>query len=610
MADQPHGFRIAIICALPLEYDAVTLAFNELWSEASVPQGTLPEGYSRCKTGRIESHNIILLLLTGIGMISAASAATALRAAHPQLELAVLAGICGGVPSPGTEHEVLLGDVVISKKLIEYDLGRQYPGMFTRKETGDDTLGRPNKKIRSLLTTFSTKLGLKGLQARTTEIMEQLQRTAIEAKRRDYYVRPAYYLRPPAIEDILYEPENLHRHRQSSDCKQKVENFYRHTESPDHCNDDEDGIKSIVSGPEDIQSQDGSGSVRWEVRTAAVSYLAELLINDPNLAPLYVDAAKRLEDDRFFRNHGRLLKRYYLSLRSQSPNQKQKVAIEFLRPRSHRKLISLSVREKVLSYDKTRRDKVHATLPQEDERNLTLERFLNGVETPSHGHSPDSTELSPYYDEDESSSDEEDRESINTLVDLEETRSFFVSGTPLTNFKTELRNFLYPAREGVSRKLEFQLVPVGEATVPNNFRCAEFPPESEVKEGNYLYEPVPMFDVELASIPLWHLTRPGQHSDKYWITTFPKKLRYPLHREPGVYVKPTIGWGIRINEAFNLHHFLFLILLVIVIIGVIMGIYLALTADDSSAFGLAAFLAAASAIYIPYQYFAWKEKLE
>ncbi|GJD05372.1 hypothetical protein CH63R_03358 [Colletotrichum higginsianum IMI 349063] len=119
-----------------------------------------------------------------------------------------------------------------------------------------------------------------------------------------------------------------------------------------------------------------------------------------------------------------------------------------------------------------------------------------------------------------------------------------------------------------------------------------------------------MFDVELASIPLWHLTRPGQHSDKYWITTFPKKLRYPLHREAGVYVKPTIGWGIRVNEALNLHHFLFLILVVIVFIGVIMGIYLACTADDSSAFGLAAFLAAASAIYIPYQYFAWKEKLE
>ncbi|TID01707.1 hypothetical protein CH35J_004728 [Colletotrichum higginsianum] len=158
--------------------------------------------------------------------------------------------------------------------------------------------------------------------------------------------------------------------------------------------------------------------------------------------------------------------------------------------------------------------------------------------------------------------------------------------------------------------VRFQLVPVGEATVPNNFKCAEFPPESEVKAGNYLYEPVPMFDVELASIPLWHLTRPGQHSDKYWITTFPKKLRYPLHREAGVYVKPTIGWGIRVNEALNLHHFLFLILVVIVFIGVIMGIYLACTADDSSAFGLAAFLAAASAIYIPYQYFAWKEKLE
>ncbi|KAK1589783.1 uncharacterized protein LY79DRAFT_234649 [Colletotrichum navitas] len=162
--------------------------------------------------------------------------------------------------------------------------------------------------------------------------------------------------------------------------------------------------------------------------------------------------------------------------------------------------------------------------------------------------------------------------------------------------------------------VRFQLVPVGEATVPNHFKCGEFPPCSEAKAGNYLYEPVPMANVALASIPLWHLTRPGRHSDKYWITTFPKKLRYPLRREAEVYGKPVIGWGIRVNECFNWGQFLFLILTVIVIIGAIMGAYLALRADDSSGFGLAAFLAAflaaVAAIYIPYQYFAWKEKLD
>ncbi|KAK1970766.1 hypothetical protein LY78DRAFT_209724 [Colletotrichum sublineola] len=490
---------------------------------------------------------------------------------------------------------------------------------------------------------------------------------------------------------------------------------------------------------------------------------------------------------------------------------------------------------------------------QYEERNLTLERYLNNIEPTSKGLPADAVETAPDFDEDQSSMDEEDYRSINSLVDLEETRSFFVSGKPLAKFKAEFRDFLNIGREqgkdtpqmestksverpkvlcwraklsawifdlcsppkpgnqrvryicecgdnmfldvrepspggigrfrerfardglasfaaaqdsttdvpsgvspppaahlrherspstasnqgseltssssttrssnsstsslsdepslreepsnpqyllvcinqkslpilvhiecssfendqylcreilenyrmiredatwktaflvplsvanvinGVSKFLEqrtpswlqwisrlfrslsdtslfkmdtgdfvrFQLVPVGEADVPNHFKCAESsPPCSEVKAGNYLHEPVPMVDVALASIPMWHLTRPGRHSDKYWITTFPKKLRCHLRREAGVYGKPAIGWGIRVNERFNWGQFLFLILAVIVMIGAIMGVYLALKADDSSGFGLAAFLAAVAALYIPHQYFAWKERLD
>ncbi|KAK2002290.1 hypothetical protein LX36DRAFT_730613 [Colletotrichum falcatum] len=424
------------------------------------------------------------------------------------------------------------------------------------------------------------------------------------------------------------------------------------TEAADNCPGDNDDVRSLVSGPEDIRSQDGSGAVRWAVTTAAVSYLAEVLTGDPDLTTLYLDAARRLEDGRFIRNHGRLLKRYYLSLRSQTPNQKQTTAIEFLRPRSHRTLISRRVLEKLRSRNETKRERVHAALPQDEERNLTLERYLNGVEAGSRGPpADDAVGPAPDPDEDGSSVDEEDYRGVGALVDLEEARSFFVSGTPMALFKAEFRDFLDPGRDraGETPRAEragpperpkvprwgaglsawlfdlwsppkpgnqrirytcFQLVPVGEAVVPNHFKCGEYPPTSEVKAGNYLYEPVPMVDVALASIPLWHLTRPGRHSDRYWITTFPKKLRLPLRREAGVYGKPVIGWGIRVNERFNWSQFLFLVLAVIVIIGAVMGAYLALKADDSSGFGLGAFLAAVAAIYIPHQYFAWKERLD
>ncbi|KAF9880770.1 hypothetical protein CkaCkLH20_01812 [Colletotrichum karsti] len=718
----------------------------------------------------------------------------------------------------------------------------------------------------------------------------------------------------PASTKLSSQDEEVDMLKEANHAKPKAENFYSHL--ADNF-DEKEEIKSLISGYEDIQSQDGSRSVRWEVRDAAVSYIAEMLANDPFLEPLYKNAAQRLEGKRFVRNHCRLLKSYYLSLRSQASNQKQGVAIEFLRPRAHRTLISIKIREN-MEFQDMRRKEVHVELPQDEGRDLTLERYLSNVGASSKSHTDDTMqaireadegrkdnrtteeqsedaksedakredakredakredakredakredvksedikseeskdEYSQYEEAEEQSEDgwegkEEGYDTGASLISLGETRSFFVSGQPLVDFRANFQDFLYPKSEaaegtqpkktqpkrshvvsrgarllarlfdvwsppkdgcervrymcdcgdytfldvreispgglqrfrqrlashglsniiaasapsefpdglspppsaylgtarsrsvtsqnsgltssrrsslstqptslswsedeappedeqtipqylllcvnqkslpelihincrpfhndqylcqqilkeyqitrdkstwrpsllvhakllavlsGVSSFLEkktphclewifrfsrsvseisffqmdtgdfvrFQLVPVGELTVPNHFKCAEYPPESEVKAGNYEYEPVPMIDVAIASIPLWHLTRPVQHSDMYWIKTFPKKMRYPLRREPGVYGKPIIGWGIRVNEAFHWKHFLFLILAVSIGISIIVAIYVGVTSDASSAFGLGAFLAALVAIYIPHQYFAWKEKL-
>jgi hypothetical protein len=35
-----------------------------------------------------------------------------------------------------------------------------------------------------------------------------------------------------------------------------------------------------------------------------------------------------------------------------------------------------------------------------------------------------------------------------------------------------------------------------------------------------------MEDVEPAEIPLLHLLKPGPHTDRFWITAFPKKKNY------------------------------------------------------------------------------------
>jgi hypothetical protein len=116
-----------------------------------------------------------------------------------------------------------------------------------------------------------------------------------------------------------------------------------------------------------------------------------------------------------------------------------------------------------------------------------------------------------------------------------------------------------------------------------------------------------MEDVELAEIPLSHLLKPGPHSDIFWLMTIPKKLGQPLNRLPGTGGQRVIGWGIRINECLNWAVILSFMLVVLIIIGVAVIIYAAITSDNSSAFGLGAYLVSILTVYISYQYFAWKE---
>ncbi|KAK2048038.1 hypothetical protein LZ31DRAFT_490936 [Colletotrichum somersetense] len=202
-------FRIAIICALPLEYDAITFSVDEFWTENS----SRPSSHSAYKTGRIGCHNVVLLLLPDMGKVSAASAAASLRSIYTGIELAVLTGICGGVPNPGTNHEVVLGDVIISKSIVQYDLGRQYPGEFASKDTVEDRLGRPNKEIRHLISTFETRQGRRDLQRRAAEILTEIQQKAVDDGEETLYQKPA------SGEDLLFEPDYLHRHRdQQKNC--------------------------------------------------------------------------------------------------------------------------------------------------------------------------------------------------------------------------------------------------------------------------------------------------------------------------------------------------------------------------------------------------------
>ncbi|KAI5460988.1 hypothetical protein BGZ63DRAFT_446076 [Mariannaea sp. PMI_226] len=199
-----EDFEIAIICALPLEYDAVSLVLDDVWDEHG--------GQNSYKAGRIGRHNVILALLSGIGKASAASTAASIRLSYRCLRLAFLVGICGGVPQTGAT-EILLGDVVISKGLVQYDFGRQYPQRFECKDgLEDSTSYRPDKDVRNQLRMFETTDGRRWLCKRTGDLLTQLQ---IKATQQECGERYDY---PGTAEDKLFEPTYRHKHRVSPEC--------------------------------------------------------------------------------------------------------------------------------------------------------------------------------------------------------------------------------------------------------------------------------------------------------------------------------------------------------------------------------------------------------
>ncbi|KAJ4854324.1 uncharacterized protein T069G_11303 [Trichoderma breve] len=181
--DQPccrEDFHVAIICTLPLEYDAVSLVFDQFWDEDGDSYGRAHGDTNTYTTGQIGKHNVVLVLL----------------------------------PNMGTgADEILLGDVVISKTVIQHTLGRQYPNKFVAKDTVYDSLGRPNKDVRTLIASFETERRRRQLRQKAGQYLRDLQSAAIKERHR------CSYRYPGVGEDKLFAASYRHKHRASQKCK-------------------------------------------------------------------------------------------------------------------------------------------------------------------------------------------------------------------------------------------------------------------------------------------------------------------------------------------------------------------------------------------------------
>lgn len=170
------AFTVAIICALPFEADAIQTLFDCHWDE----EGTVydkalgdPNAYS---AGTIGRHSIVLVHMSNMGTTSAAVAAASCRSSFPNIRLALVVGVCGGVPFPSNGPEMMLGDVVVSDGVIQYDLGRRVPSQFLIKDTLYDSLGRPNAEVRALLAKLKGLHGRRRMENKIVEYLAVLRR--------------------------------------------------------------------------------------------------------------------------------------------------------------------------------------------------------------------------------------------------------------------------------------------------------------------------------------------------------------------------------------------------------------------------------------------------
>ncbi|KAK6501284.1 hypothetical protein TWF481_009125 [Arthrobotrys musiformis] len=213
-------FYVAIICSLPIEADAILCLFDKQYDDRTTRKQ--PGDTNTYTAGRIGRHNVVICHLPGIGISSAARATSHLLTSYQETRLVLVVGICGATPfdQSSPREEIILGDIVISDRLTQYDFGRQFPSGFQRKKDTEETLGPPNPQIQGLLQKLRIDNRKRAFQEEASALLE-----AIQQKRGDKYLYPG------AESDTLFGSNFVHRcyqqgptnNRARSNSKSKME---------------------------------------------------------------------------------------------------------------------------------------------------------------------------------------------------------------------------------------------------------------------------------------------------------------------------------------------------------------------------------------------------
>ena len=220
--------------------------------------------------------------------------------------------------------------------------------------------------------------------------------------------------------------------------------------------DDSGDIQSILSVPDDIQSQVSTYRTHQEI--AASEQLGELLARHEELRPLYEIALSKISKERLVGNLRRMLKQYYLDLANTARTNLEKAAVQLLRSRWDRIRLSQQIAD-IIHPDTA--DEPEPEISDVPDKKLYLESWLannpgfrgsNGPEFDTslyqkddHNSNSSSTDND---DSDDSGSDAGDQSrNINPLglfPKIAEVERFFTGGNSFQQLSMNLQRFLLP----------------------------------------------------------------------------------------------------------------------------------------------------------------------
>ncbi|KIW28009.1 uncharacterized protein PV07_07701 [Cladophialophora immunda] len=188
-------YVVGWICALAVELAASAAMFDEEHDNAMLDS----DDDNFYAFGRMAGHNVVIACLESgrIGLVSAAHVAVAMKSTFRMLRFGLMVGIGAGVPS--NEHDIRLGDVVVSRPfgkfngVVQYDMGKTTTGNQVVRT------GAMNSPPRVLLTA-TTAMEADSFKDRL-KVPEYLKQIGTEFPK---------FAFPANVEDSLYEPDSIH----------------------------------------------------------------------------------------------------------------------------------------------------------------------------------------------------------------------------------------------------------------------------------------------------------------------------------------------------------------------------------------------------------------